>query len=148
MEGKQLELTVKDVTGPSEKGWYKVKSDSGRDYGTKNAKIMNFIGKTAIFMTNSTKNAKSPSGWSNYINDPLPELVEPAKEEPQEAGGGDPFLKSKENNTLIMCAKDLVCHRIMSSTQKELTNEALASDVYAIYEHLRSKLLDDTDIPF
>ncbi len=95
------ELVIESVEGPNEKGWYTAHTKEGHKYGTKNEDIIKFRGVTATFKTNSVKNGKY---WTNYLNDPLPDLPKGSTVPESTPTSNDSH--SKSDLILIAYAKD------------------------------------------
>ena len=145
MDGTPKELTITSVEGPNEKGWMVIKTADGGKYGSKNTKLINYQGVTAVFNTGAMISNKNGKTFTNhYINDPLPEISAPR-------ASSNPMLASKESNTALMVAKDILNARIYNGGQKDFTNSALVTDLMGIYSGIMSAMSaknEEDQVPF
>lgn len=119
--------------------YYSADTDHGKFSSSED--LRPYIGKSADFIT-----ANSQDGQHSYINKPLPAV-------PQEKAQDNPFLDSKESNTILMKAADLVVARLTAGQQGNASNIDLAKDVLDIYDRIMSglkaaRMPEEGEIPF
>ncbi len=127
-------LTIDSVE--EKNGLYIVHSGSQK-FGTKEAGIKDFIGKTATFNVAMKQNGKYQN-W--YLNAPLPDL--PKEQSP--SNGSSYYDQGKRENTLILCSKDVAVAAIQTGQLDPKNTDAIAEYILAIY----TKLSGSDNTPF
>lgn len=133
-------LTIDSV---EEKSGFFIAHVGNQKYGTKEAGIKNFIGKTAEFQVAMKQNGKYKN-W--YINEPLPEVPK------ETSSSGSAYDQGKRENTLIMCATQLIAAMINSAQLKDVTPSNVIVTTAQVYEGLQKAMLanlpGEEEIPF